>query len=132
MGIQRPDSTIISGQIKNNVSYRICGRFVDKEPSRIMLGNDMASTLKNIKGRFIIKDDNFVEIQAFYFNGVSHSYSRRIKNESEETSLEITPDDTPHVVDSNPSIEIKEPIVSIASPIDFDFSDIKPKDDSTT
>ena len=67
MGIQRPDSTIISGQIKNNVSYRICGRFVDKEPSRIMLGTDIANTLPNIKGRFIIKDDDLYEVQSFFF-----------------------------------------------------------------
>ena len=68
MGIQRPDSTVISGQIKNNVSYRVCGRFVDKEPSRIMLGSDIASTLPNIKGRFIVKDNDFYEVQCFYFS----------------------------------------------------------------
>jgi len=69
MGIQRPDSTIISGQIKNNVSYRICGRFVDIEPSRIMLGSDVASKLDNIKGRFIVKDNELFEVQSFYFTG---------------------------------------------------------------
>ena len=67
MGIQRPDSTIVSGQIKNNVSFRVCGRFVDPEPSRIMLGNERASKLPNIKGRFIVKGDNLQEVQAFYF-----------------------------------------------------------------
>jgi len=67
MGIQRPDSTIISGQIKNNVSYRVCGRFVDREPSRIMLSCDAASTLPNVKGRFIVKDDDLYEVQSFYF-----------------------------------------------------------------
>lgn len=69
MGIQRPDSTIINGQIKNNVSYRVCGRFVDREPSRIMLSSDAASLLSNIKGRFIIKDDDLYEVQSFYFLG---------------------------------------------------------------
>ena len=67
MGIQRPDSTIINGQIKNNVTYRICGRFVDREPSRIMLANDMATSLPNIKGRFIVKDSSLTEFQAYYF-----------------------------------------------------------------
>lgn len=71
MGIQRPDSTVISGQIKNNVSYRVCGRFVDKEPSRIMLGSDIASTLPNVKGRFIVKDNDFYEVQCFYFSEIS-------------------------------------------------------------
>lgn len=68
MGMQRVDSTIINGQIKNNVSFRICGRFVDKEPSRIMLNSDIASTLQNTKGRFIVKDNNLTEIQCFYFS----------------------------------------------------------------
>lgn len=76
MGIQRPDSTVISGQIKNNVSYRICGRFVDPEPSRIMLGDDLASTLLNIKGRFIVKDDNFHEVQCFYFTDNEAVYKK--------------------------------------------------------
>ena len=67
MGIQRPDSTIVSGQIKNNVSFRVCGRFVDPEPSRIMLSCDRASKLPNIKGRFIVKDDDLFEVQSFYF-----------------------------------------------------------------
>jgi len=67
MGIQRPDSTIVSGQIKNNVPFRICGRFVDKEPSRIMLGNDSAYHLPNIKGRFMVKEDDFYETQCFFF-----------------------------------------------------------------
>jgi len=71
MGIQRPDSTIISGQIKNNVSYRVCGRFVDREPSRIMLSCDMASGLPNVKGRFIVKDDDLCEVQSFYFTNKS-------------------------------------------------------------
>lgn len=78
MGIQRPDSTIISGQIKNNVSFRICGRFVDKEPSRIILGSDIASSLPNIKGRFIVKDNAYHEIQSFYFGeGQSASYHKK-------------------------------------------------------
>ena len=69
MGVQRPDSTVINGQIKNNVPFRVCGRFVDPEPSRIMLNNSMASSLPNIKGRFIIKDDDFYEVQGFFFAG---------------------------------------------------------------
>lgn len=67
MGIQRPDSTVVSGQIKNNVSFRICGRFVDKEPSRIMLDNTLASELPNIKGRFLVKGNTIKEVQSFYF-----------------------------------------------------------------
>lgn len=68
MGMQRVDSTIVNGQIKNNVSFRVCGRFVDKEPSRIMLNSDIASTLPDVKGRFLVKDNNLTEIQCFNFD----------------------------------------------------------------
>lgn len=114
MGIQRPDSTIISGQIKNNVSYRICGRFVDKEPSRIMLGSEEASTLSNIKGRFIIKDDNFYEVQSFYFNG-SGNILQTVKVEEKTVSVKN------HNVVTQP---VKEEPKEI-SPFEFDFSDFK-------
>lgn len=67
MGIQRPDSTIVNGQIKNNVSYRVCGWFVDKEPSKIMLACNAANELPIIKGRVVIKDDNLREVQSFLF-----------------------------------------------------------------
>lgn len=53
MGIQRPDSTVITGQIKSNVSFRVCGHFPDKEPSVIMLGSPIASSLPvEPKGRY--------------------------------------------------------------------------------
>jgi len=68
MSIQRPDATIVCGQIKNNTPYRVCGRFADKEPSRIVLGSDIASTLPNIKGRFIVKDNDMQEVQGFYYS----------------------------------------------------------------
>jgi len=68
MAIQRPDANIVGGQIKNNVSYRICGRFVDGEPSRIMLSNESAKNLPNIKGRFIVKGDDIREVQGFYYS----------------------------------------------------------------
>lgn len=80
MGIQRPDSTVVNGQIKNNVPFRICGRFTDKEPSRIMLADDRASQLPNIKGRFIVKDDVLQEIQAFCFSG-NDTYDVKIEKE---------------------------------------------------
>lgn len=67
IGIQRPDANTVNGQIKNNISCRVCGRFVDKEPSRIMLNCDDASRLANIKGRFLIKDEELQEFQSFYY-----------------------------------------------------------------
>jgi len=90
MGIQRPDATIITGQIKNNVSLRICGRFVDPEPSRIMLGNNMATTLPKIRGRFILKDNDYTEFQAFRITeevmGKLHKIPVKKKIESKTTN----------------------------------------------
>ena len=137
MGIQRPDSTIISGQIKNNVSFRICGRFVDPEPSRIMLGSDEASHLPNIKGRFIVKDDDISEVQAlFYHDSVAYSLpSSYMKNHDDgyiaETEIEkpikevlepIATVEEKSAVTADKPLEIKpeKPL----SEIEFDFSDI--------
>ena len=117
MGIQRPDSTIVSGQIKNNVSFRICGRFVDKEPSRIMIGSDEASHLPNVKGRFIIKDDELYEVQSFYYTDSDISYLEPEVKEDIPTAPE------PQVEEQK---EVPPPkSEKISSELDFDFSDIK-------
>jgi len=123
MGIQRPDSTIISGQIKNNVTYRVCGKFVDKEPSRIMLGSDIASTLPNIKGRFIVKDDRFREIQSFYFN----YYEGRTPDATETTTtiIDKPPEATDDVILIGHERERSEETADEIKEIKFDFSDFK-------
>lgn len=91
MGVQRPDSTIINGQIKSNVSCRICGRFVDKEPSQIVLGSSTAAHLPNIKGRFIVKDDKLQEVQTFYYHSEEKiQYFRTMGVEIPETNKNIS------------------------------------------
>lgn len=55
LGIQRPDANILTGQIKNNIPIRICGRFADNAASQIVLGNTEATRLPDIKGRFMYK-----------------------------------------------------------------------------
>ena len=128
MGIQRPDSTIISGQIKNNVPYRVCGRFTDREPSRIMLASDMASTLVNIKGRFIVKDNYMQEIQAFYYVGgfTENKYNKPITIENKTTSISGNQDDN-KIASTQPKIQDKpkEEPKSITTELEFDFNDIK-------
>lgn len=117
MGIQRPDSTIISGQIKSNVSYRVCGRFVDREPSRIMLGSDIAGGLPNIKGRFIVKDNDFYEAQCFYFSNQADLSNVQtdyiINGESKEDKSDTEP------------VQQAEPEEKNDFPFKFDFSDMK-------
>lgn len=69
LGVQRPDANILTGQIKNNVPVRICGRFADKPASEIVLGNTDAVYLPDIKGRFLFRLGNVTEeFQAYYFD----------------------------------------------------------------
>lgn len=51
---QRPDATILTGQIKNNIDYRVCGR-ADNVLSQIILDNtDAASQIpKDELGMFL-------------------------------------------------------------------------------
>lgn len=125
MGIQRPDSTIVNGQIKNNVSFRVCGRFVDKEPSRIMLGTDNASKLVNVKGRFIVKDDDLQEVQSFYFKDVSRALYRANKEEANKTPIH-----SGNEVKRGVKEQITEEPKTTKKPdtsekLNFDFSDIE-------
>lgn len=119
MGMQRVDSTLVSGQIKTNTSGRICGRFVDKEPSRIMLNNDMASNLPNIKGRFIFKDDNFMEFQAFYYQSTTSNYKEPYISELPESAEESPQKDI-----QEETLEKAQEKSNTESDISFDFSDI--------
>jgi len=117
MGLQRPDSTIVSGQIKNNVSYRVCGRFVDREPSRIMLGSDNANGLPNIKGRFIVKDNDFYEVQCFYF-----SHETKISNAQTDY---IVNGESKEDINDTETVQHTKPEEKPQPPFKFDFSDMK-------
>lgn len=121
MGMQRVDSTIITGQIKSNVAGRICGRFVDKEPSQIMLNNDMASKLVDVKGRFIYKDDTCVEVQCFYYKGSENAkYRKNIQYKIETAKVE---NEELSEKDSKENFEPSKERHNIDE-IPFDFSDI--------
>ena len=54
LATQRPDSNILSGQIKNNMDCRICGR-ADKVLSQIILDNSDAvdKIPKEVQGKFL-------------------------------------------------------------------------------
>lgn len=69
LGVQRPDANVLTGQIKNNIPVRICGRFADKTASEIVLGTTQAVNLPDIKGRFLYKVGNeVIEFQSFFFD----------------------------------------------------------------
>ena len=57
LATQRPDATILSGQIRNNIDCRICGR-ADNVLSQIILDSTLAADKipKNSMGRFILYD----------------------------------------------------------------------------
>lgn len=124
MGIHRPDSTIISGQIKNNVSFRICGRFVDREPSQIMLCNDLASNLINIKGRFIVKNDELSEIQCFYYSDSStYDLKPKIRRNIPNPIMEA-PKEEKAILPVVERVTAPPKSTHLSSDLNFDFSDI--------
>ena len=57
LATQRPDATIIPGQMRNNMDFRVCGR-VDSVLSQIILDNTSAAEQipKDARGRFITGD----------------------------------------------------------------------------
>lgn len=67
LATQRPDSNILTGQIKSNMDVRICGK-ADSILSKIILDNTDASTEipKNSQGRFITNEG--VVFQGFLFS----------------------------------------------------------------
>ncbi|WP_285814998.1 FtsK/SpoIIIE domain-containing protein [Thomasclavelia cocleata] len=124
MGIQRPDSTIVTGQIKSNVAYRVCGHFADKEPSRIMLGNDKASTIPNIKGRFIVKDNHFFEVQCFYYDNALYKPRRSNLNVTDNSIAEKEKQAVNGIKTASDEAENVQQ-AKTSKTIDFDFSDIE-------
>ena len=67
LATQRPDANILSGQIKNNVNCRICGR-ADTVLSQIILDNTCAAEQipKDARGRFLLHDGTV--FQAYWFD----------------------------------------------------------------
>ena len=67
LSTQRPDANILSGQIRNNIGYRICGR-ADNVLSMIILDNTDASDKipNDAQGRFLMGDGTV--FQAYWFD----------------------------------------------------------------
>ena len=66
LATQRPDASIIPGQIRNNMDFRVCGR-ADSVLSSINLDNTDAADLipKDARGRFLLHDGTI--FQAYWF-----------------------------------------------------------------
>lgn len=67
LATQRPDANILTGQIRNNIDYRVCGR-ADNVLSQIILDNTEASDSipKDSQGLFITHDKTI--FQGFLFD----------------------------------------------------------------
>lgn len=67
LATQRPDANILSGQIKNNIDYRVCGR-ADKVLSQIILDSpDAAEKIpKTVQGKFLTNSG--VVFQGYLFD----------------------------------------------------------------
>lgn len=67
LATQRPDATILNGQIKNNCDCRICGR-ADNVLSQIILDSTDAAKMipSNICGRFLMSDGTL--FQGYWFD----------------------------------------------------------------
>lgn len=68
LATQRPDANILTGQIKNNLDMRICGK-ADSTLSTIILGDGKADDEipKDSKGRFLLDDDTLFQGYNFDF-----------------------------------------------------------------
>ena len=67
LATQRPDATILSGQIRSNIDCRVCGR-ADNVLSQIILDSTAASELipKDAQGRFLLH--NCTIFQSYMFD----------------------------------------------------------------
>lgn len=73
LSTQRPDANILSGQIRNNIGYRICGR-ADNVLSMIILDNTDASDKipHDAQGRFLTGDG--MVFQAYWFDDTKEMF----------------------------------------------------------
>lgn len=89
-GIQRPDADTVSGQIKSNVTGRVCGHFSDAAPSLIVLNNTKANELPSkTKGRFMFQDgEETIEFQGYLLDD-----TKEIKELPDREPPEPSPND---------------------------------------
>lgn len=82
-----------------------------------MLSSDIASTLPNIKGRFIVKDNDFYEVQCFYFSELSSALQS-----PQEPAQELEKVSQTEAKDVKKEQDKAEPE---RTAFNFDFSDMK-------
>jgi hypothetical protein len=67
LATQRPDATVIKGELKNNLAVRIAAGRLDNTPSLMVLDSASATTLPEIKGRGMLRAGGQLrQFQGFY------------------------------------------------------------------
>ena len=67
LATQRPDATVIKGELKNNLDCRIAAGRLDTTPSLMVLDSEAATRLPKIKGRGMIRSGGEMEtFQGFF------------------------------------------------------------------
>ena len=69
LGTQRPDATVVPGQIKDNISFKCCGR-AENILSQIILDDARASELipADAQGLFVCNDPDKTVFRAYYLD----------------------------------------------------------------
>jgi hypothetical protein len=67
LATQRPDATVLKGELKNNLDCRIAAGRMDTTPSLMVLDSEHATRLPKIKGRGVIRLGGEIETFQGYF-----------------------------------------------------------------
>jgi energy-coupling factor transporter ATP-binding protein EcfA2 len=110
-GTQRPDSNVLKGQIKNNLSARVCGRMTDKEPSIMVLGSPDATKIPDdIKGRYMFSvGSDPVIMQGYYFKESDIEKGNFLKGRLLTINTHAGPSSNENSEDTNESKKRAEP-----------------------
>lgn len=110
LGIQRPDAKTLNGQIRNNVTSRICGKCNGGDGqylSEMVLGTPIATTIgKSTEGRFYGEFGMGLEqFQSYYFEPKKYVVPGNYRNgKTLVLENEESPDDDPELYN-----EVEEP-----------------------
>lgn len=93
LATQRPDASVLKGELKNNLDARVAAGRMDTTPSLMVLDSDSATRLPKIKGRGILRfGGEEVEFQGYYApeNWYDDYVAGRIHTPEPETASQPT------------------------------------------
>lgn len=99
LSMQRPDSEVLDGKLKNNLTVRMAFRHADEINSRITLGSGEAADIKQReKGKAILKLDGVNTVQLPYLSldvarGLLEPYKRESESNVEPEYVSIEEED---------------------------------------